>query len=299
MTQTVNGKSFISLGGNPKFHSPSTTFYRTMLLAGSTFKNFSHGFHLATLPIQVVFIGPAGSGKTTLVNKYGEWLFKSGRRVSFINLDPGAEKTPYSSSFDIRGFFTVEEIMRRESLGPNGAMIRAMDILAERSFELASQISTLEEDYRLIDTPGQSELFVFRSAGPEIMRVLSTVGRTIVVFLIDGQLVRSPSDLIAVFSLAAACRLRLNVPFVHVVTKADVLSRSDLEKLMQEPDYLEKRIVEEEAGLLQEYVLEHSKIVQPFLRRQRTILVSALSGAGLDLMDSLIHDATCECGDLR
>ncbi len=251
------------------------------------------------MPIQVVFIGPAGSGKTTLVKAYGDWLSKSGRKASFINLDPGVEETLYSPSFDIRVFFTVEEIMRRESLGPNGAMIRAMDILAEKSLELASQISMLEEDYMLIDTPGQSELFVFRSAGPEIMRGLSAVARTIVVFLIDGQLICSPSDLIAVFSLAAACRLRLNVPFVHVVTKADVLSRSDLEKLMQEPEYLEGRIVEEEAGVLQEYVLEHSKIVQPFLRRQRTVLVSALSGAGLDLMDSLIHDATCECGDLR
>ncbi|MEM2930771.1 MAG: ATP/GTP-binding protein [Thermoproteota archaeon] len=251
------------------------------------------------MPIQVVFIGPAGSGKTTLVNKFGEWLFQSGHKVSFINLDPGVEETPYSPSFDIRDFFTVEEIMRRESLGPNGAMMRAMDILAERSVEFSCRISALEGDYRLIDTPGQSELFVFRRAGPEIMRGLSAVGRTIAVFLIDGQLVYSPSDLIAVFSHAAACRLRLNVPFVHVVTKADVLSRSDLEKLMQDPEYLERRILEEEAGLLQEYVLEHSKIIHPFLRRQRTVLVSGLSRAGLDLLDSLIHDATCECGDLR
>jgi nucleoside-triphosphatase THEP1 len=249
--------------------------------------------------MQVVFIGPAGSGKTTLVNKYGEWLSQNGRKVSFINLDPGVEETPYPPSFDIRGLFTIEEIMRRESLGPNGAMIRAMDILADRSVELASQISALKEDYRLIDTPGQSELFIFRSAGPEIMRRLSTVGRTIAVFLIDGQLVSSPSDLIAVFSLAAACRLRLNIPFVHVVTKADALKRSDLERLMQEPEYLERRIVEEETGVLQEYVMENSKIVHPFLRRQRTVLVSALSGAGIDLLDSLIHDATCECGDLR
>lgn len=244
-------------------------------------------------------MGPAGSGKTTLVNEYGKWLSKIGRKVSFVNLDPGADETPYPPSFDIRDFFTVEEIMRREKLGPNGAMMRAMDILASRSIEFSSRIGVLEGDYRLIDTPGQSELFVFRSAGPEIMRGLSAAGRTITVFLIDGQLLYSPSDLIAVFSLAAACRLRLNIPFVHVVTKADVLKRSDLERLMQEPEYLERAILEEEAGLLQEYALEHSKIVHPFLRRQRIVLVSALSGAGLDLLDSLIHDATCECGDLR
>lgn len=249
--------------------------------------------------MQIVFIGPAGSGKTTLVSKYGEWLNSSGQKVSFINLDPGAEEVPYSSSFDIREFFTVEEIMRREGLGPNGAMIRAMDMLAERSSEFVSKIGASQADWRLVDTPGQSELFVFRSAGPEIVKSLSETGRTITLFLIDGQSIHSPSDLIAMFSLAAACKLRLNVPLLHVITKADALRRTDLEPLMQSPDYLESRIVREEGGLLQEYMLEYSKIIYPMLRRQRTVFVSAVSRTGFEALESIIHDAICECGDLR
>ncbi|MEM3713117.1 MAG: ATP/GTP-binding protein [Thermoproteota archaeon] len=249
--------------------------------------------------MQIVFIGPAGSGKTTLVSKYGEWLSSSGQKVSFVNLDPGAEEVPYSPSFDIREFFTVEEIMRREGLGPNGAMIRAMDLLTERSYELTSKIELFQADYRLVDTPGQSELFVFRNTGPEIVKSLSSIGRTIIVFLIDGQLIRYPSDLIAMFSLAAACRLRLNVPLIHVVTKADALGRIDLELLMQNSDYLEDRIIKEEGGLLQEYMLEYSKIIHPMLRRQRTVFVSAMVGIGFEALESIIHDAICECGDLR
>jgi GTPase SAR1 family protein len=249
--------------------------------------------------MQIVFVGPAGSGKTTLVSKYGEWLNSNGQRVSFINLDPGADEVPYSPSFDIREFFTVEEIMKREGLGPNGAMIRTMDLLAERSIELASRIGGSRADWRLVDTPGQSELFVFRSAGPEIVRSLSETGRTITVFLIDGQSIRSPSDLIAMFSLAAACKLRLNVPLIHVITKADSLGRTDLESLMQSPEYLEDRIVREEGGLLQEYMLEYSKIIYPVLRRQRTVFVSAISRTGFEALESIIHDAICECGDLR
>ncbi|MDW8034421.1 MAG: ATP/GTP-binding protein [Nitrososphaerota archaeon] len=249
--------------------------------------------------MQIVFIGPAGSGKTTLVSRYGEWLGSSGRKVSFINLDPGAEEVPYSPSFDIRDFFTVEEIMRKERLGPNGAMIRAMDILAEKSNELTSEIESFQADYRLVDTPGQSELFVFRTTGPEIVRSLSKIGRTLIVFLIDGHLIRYPSDLIAMFSLAAACKLRLNVPLIHVVTKSDKLGRIDLELLMQNSDYLKERIVEEEGGLLQEYMLEYSRIIHPMLRRQRTIFVSALARIGFEELESIVHDAICECGDLR
>ncbi|MGQ9597722.1 MAG: ATP/GTP-binding protein, partial [Thermoproteota archaeon] len=75
--------------------------------------------------MQIVFIGPAGSGKTTLVSRYGEWLSKGSQKIIFINLDPGADEVPYSPSFDVRDYFTVEEIMRKEGLGPNGAMMRA------------------------------------------------------------------------------------------------------------------------------------------------------------------------------
>jgi len=283
------------------FHSIPTTYLFTeiMLPAGACLKTSSHGFSPGNLPMQIVFIGPAGSGKTTLVSKYGRWLDSSSQSVSFINLDPGAEEVPYSPSFDIREFFTVDEIMRKEKLGPNGAMIRAMDMLAERSSELAYRIGVSQADWRLVDTPGQSELFVFRNTGPEIVRRLSKLDRTIVVFLIDGQLIRSPSDLIAMFSLAAACRLRLSVPLVHVVTKTDALERTDLELLMQDPQYLEDRIVREEGGLLQEYMLEYSKIIYPMLRRQRAVFVSAMAGTGFEALESIIHDAICECGDLR
>ena len=80
----------------------------------------------------VVLMGPAGSGKTTLTAALGKWIEENqGYNVGYINLDPGAETLPYNPDFDVREWFTVEDIMVKEDLGPNGAMIRAFLPLTE------------------------------------------------------------------------------------------------------------------------------------------------------------------------
>jgi len=49
--------------------------------------------------------------------------------------------------------------MVKEGLGPNGAMIRAMEILNEVKDKVVGQIISRSKDLVLIDTPGQSEVF--------------------------------------------------------------------------------------------------------------------------------------------
>jgi len=78
--------------------------------------------------MQVLLLGPAGSGKTSLATTFGKWIrSEMGSNISYINLDPGCTSLPYRPSFDIRDHFTIEEIMRKEELGPNGAMIRGAE----------------------------------------------------------------------------------------------------------------------------------------------------------------------------
>jgi len=65
--------------------------------------------------LNVVFLGPAGSGKTTLTATFGEWLEKEiDYKISFVNLDPGCEYLLYSHDFDIRSIITTRDIMIRE-----------------------------------------------------------------------------------------------------------------------------------------------------------------------------------------
>jgi len=128
----------------------------------------------------VVLMGPAGSGKTTLTAALGKWIEENqGHSVGYINLDPGAETLPYNPDFDVREWFTIEDIMVKEGLGPNGAMIRASELLVEKSRELRKILHSIEKEVLIADTPGQSEIFIFRPAGPAITRLLKWVATTI------------------------------------------------------------------------------------------------------------------------
>jgi len=138
-------------------------------------------------------------------------------RIHHINLDPGCTSLPYRPSFDIRDHFTIEEIMRKEKLGPNGAMIRGAELILKRMRVILYEIGVTQADFRLIDTPGQSEIFIFRPTGPAIVSAFRDIAPTIGVYLIDPHLAETPTSLAAVFSLSIASQLRLGIPMVNVL----------------------------------------------------------------------------------
>ena len=114
--------------------------------------------------MQIAILGSAGSGKTLITARFGEFLEKEGYTVKRSNLDPGVLSLPYEPDFDVRDYFTLEEIMRKENLGPNGAILEAMDRLSKL------KLPSYNADYVLIDTPGQLEVFAFRDSGPAIFK---------------------------------------------------------------------------------------------------------------------------------
>ena len=65
-------------------------------------------------------IGPPGCGKTTYCNGMQHYLQLIGRKVSVINLDPANDQLPYECAVDISDLVSLEEVMSRFGLGPNG-----------------------------------------------------------------------------------------------------------------------------------------------------------------------------------
>lgn len=125
-----------------------------------------------------MILGPAGCGKSLLTEKFGAYLEREGYSVKYVNLDPGCLSVSYKCSFDVRERITVERIMKRERLGPNGAVIRAMEKLEN------IEIPNYDEDFVLIDTPGQLEIFSFHRCGPKIINQLKDpVG----IFILDAS----------------------------------------------------------------------------------------------------------------
>ncbi len=176
-------------------------------------------------------LGPAGTGKSTFSGSMKEWMVQQGFDCCVVNLDPGAEYLPYEPEIDVRDLISLEEVMAEYNLGPNGAQIVAADLLLENVGALQKSLGEFEDYYVVFDTPGQVELFAFRTASPLLVDSL-TEGRASLVFTSDAVLSTSPSGFISQKLLYASVISRFFKPSLHVVNKTDLVSDEDLEKMM-------------------------------------------------------------------
>ncbi|MEM2466796.1 MAG: ATP/GTP-binding protein [Candidatus Bathyarchaeia archaeon] len=179
----------------------------------------------------VFIIGTAGSGKSQLTAAFSEWLKLSRQDVAIVNLDPGALKLPYAPDVDVRNYISIDEIMEKYSLGPNGALIIAADLLAEEIENISKEVEDLKSDVVLVDTPGQMELFAFRASGPYIASELTKEPKAIV-YLFDAIFSLNPLNYVSNLFLSAAVYNRFLLPQVHVLSKCDLLSEEDINKIV-------------------------------------------------------------------
>jgi len=182
--------------------------------------------------LKAIFVsGTAGSGKSLLTSKLQSYYSKNGAFAAILNLDPGVESMPYTCDVDVRDFVDYVSIMQQYELGPNGAMVMANDLIASKIDDIQNQVDQVNPDYLIIDTPGQIELFAYRSSGRFIVDNISADEKTNV-FLFDGSLITSPVNFVSIALLATSIKLRLNLPTINVLTKTDLIE-DKLEKILQ------------------------------------------------------------------
>lgn len=250
--------------------------------------------------MHVLVLGTAGSGKTTLVASYAKWLRENAIDVAVANLDPGAETLPYEPDFDIREFITLEQVMRRYKLGPNGAMIKAVDLMLELGEVIANHPAFSSPNVvLLIDTPGQMELFVYRESGRAVASMLKARRPTVGIYLVDGGLVSSLTDLVISWLTGLVVQLKLDIPVIPVINKADLIRNDTYAKLLvTNPEELIEKVESSATGMLADTVAGILKVVAESRQALRLVFVSATRGYGLDELHSIVHEALCACGDL-
>ena len=168
-----------------------------------------------------IFItGTAGSGKSLLTSNLLEWYNSNDITPISINLNPGVSILPYEPDVDVRDFIDIYSIMENYNLGPNGSLILANDLISTKLNEIQQQAEELNPDYIIVDTPGQIELFAFRSSGPYIVSNFFSDNK-LNLFTIDGNLAQSPINYVSLMFLSQSVKLRLNIPQINVLTKRD------------------------------------------------------------------------------
>jgi GTPase SAR1 family protein len=247
----------------------------------------------------VIVLGTAGSGKTTFTANFSSWLSENFLIKSCpVNLDPGASSLPYEPSYDIRDIISVEDLMRRENLGPNGAIVRAADLIVDRSDDIVESLTSLDCDTLIIDTPGQMEIFAFRPTGRALCERLSRGMRLLSIYLGDYDPKRDLEDLLSSAFLAKILELKLGVKVIPVLNKSDLWGGRDFSDVWEAVLRGEMSVLEGRDGVYIDALQDLLNAISSFRSPIRVVSISAKYFQGFGEVLDLLNEAWCTCGDM-
>ena len=199
--------------------------------------------------MNLIFVtGTAGAGKSLLTASLLSWYHEKSQNAISVNLDPGVVALPYEPDVDVRTMIDLQEIMQKYSLGPNGALIFASDLIASKLSEIQDDIDASNADFVVVDTPGQVELFAFRESGPYVAKGLRADSKA-VLFLIDSILASSPTNFLSLLLLATSVHLRMELPMLQVLSKTDISKDAkEIAKWSREPALFEQSLSSTKSG---------------------------------------------------
>lgn len=141
-------------------------------------------------------------------------------------------------------------------LGPNGALVFCMEYLMGELDWLHDQLNEAEDDYFLIDCPGQIELYSHLPVMRQFCEKLRTWGFNIcTVFLLDSQFLLDADKFISGALTTLSTMVALETPAVSVLSKMDLLDDKDKEFLEMAMDGNAKELLASVNLLLNPFLL--------------------------------------------
>ena len=232
----------------------------------------------------VYFVGTAGSGKSTLVKSYRDWLGNNGIDCMTINLDPGVDMLPYDADIDIREWVALDEVMGEYNLGPNGAQIVAADLMAVNIKKITDLLDGIRTEDVLVDTPGQLELFAFRESSNVIVEAFGKE-KSMVVYLSDPMLCKTSNGFVSNMVLSSLVEFRLQLPVINILTKADLMKDEDRDRMIswfENSDSLYDDLLDNDANPQTVVGMELFKAVESVGIFGQIRAVSAVENTGLE-----------------
>ncbi len=238
-------------------------------------------------------LGTAGSGKTVLTRTLLDWFSEKKLNVATLNLDAGVKRLPYNPDIDVRDMVSIDNLTEKLNLGPNGAMIASMDLIATKIAELKDEIDYIRPEYLLIDTPGQIELFAYRSSGRLISSIIAEESQPVSIFLIDPSLVLRPEGFSSILLLSVSVAFQLSLPQLVSISKQDIIEKEQMERLeswMDSPDTLISDIQSSgQVSLSQQLGISIIEILEQYKMTGELIPISASTGYNIDTIIGLME----------
>lgn len=174
----------------------------------------------------VLVTGPAGAGKSTFCASLMTQLHTSKRTGHLVNLDPAAapDSFEYAPSIDIKDLISVEDVMGELGYGPNGGLVYCFEYLLQNMDWLEEEVGEYEDDYLIIDCPGQIELYTHHPFLPTLVRNLQRLGmRTSAVYLLESQFMEDKYKFFSGVLSAMSAMVNLEIPWINVMSKMDLV----------------------------------------------------------------------------
>jgi len=186
-----------------------------------------------------LIVGPAGSGKSTYTTRIYDHCCAERRVVHCINLDPAAETFNYPVAIDIRDLISLDDVAEELKLGPNGGLIFCMEYLMENIAWLEQKIGAFEDDYLIIDCPGQIELYTHIPVMKQLVYFFDKWHyRMCCVYLLDSVFMTDSHKFASGILCCLSAMIQLELPHINVLTKVDLLDKQSAEDLRElcDPD---------------------------------------------------------------
>ncbi|KAJ2177179.1 GPN-loop GTPase 1, partial [Coemansia sp. RSA 551] len=203
-------------------------------------------------PVNIIMIGMAGSGKTTLMQRINAHLHERKKAPYVVNLDPAVSKLPFQANIDIRDTVDYKQVMSEYNLGPNGGILTSLNLFTTKLDQVMGLIdkraSTTE--YFLYDTPGQIEIFTWSASGAIITNTLASSYPTVVVYVVDTPRTASPSTFMSNMMYACSILYKTQLPFVLAFNKTDVVSHGFALEWMSDFEAFQRALQRQEESFM-------------------------------------------------
>lgn len=174
-------------------------------------------------PLCLIVMGMAGSGKTTFVRRLHSLLKIKDKNLFCVNLDPAVKKLHFPANVDICDTIKFKQLMNQYNLGPNGAIMTALNLFATQFEQFMGILESKSGlDYILIDTPGQIEVFSWSASGTIITDTLASSFPTAILYVIDTTRCTNPNSFMSNMLYACSIYYKTRLPILLAFNKTDV-----------------------------------------------------------------------------